>query len=270
MSTSNSPTGLPPAQLCDRVICWFDVLGVRQGLENAHSAGTETAWVTSYAADLKLIHDSLAAQYTGSGFDWNAVSDAVVLSVPLILNHPEFTTGFIFMDAAEAQYRLALSGRFMRGAITIGPLLVDGTVIVGSGLVDAQKLEACKASFPRILIGDPILKLLPTFVSYYGGSANAPQGLHLAVDADDQCFVNYLYTAIEHADGDVAAAVAGLQAHKLQVEQQLKAYSGCNKIHSKYIWTAQYHNWFCQNFLPHASSSALQIVNITSRCFYRL
>ncbi|MBI1302787.1 MAG: hypothetical protein GC172_03235 [Phycisphaera sp.] len=259
-----------PAQFLPSVICWVDVLGVSDALKAAACSGTEATWAQRYAADLKSMHDRLSKDYSGSGFSWHVISDAIVLSVPLAHDHPEFTTGYVFMDAAEAQFEFALKGRFMRGAITIGPLLVDGTVVVGSGLMRAQAIEAKEACFPRILVDDSIGSCLPEFLSYYSSSLVAPQRLHLAVDADDKVFVNYLYEAVESTDGDANAVVKLLEKHRLVVEQQLKQHANNPKVLGKYEWVAQYHNWFCNNFLCPTMGRGLQIADISARNFSKL
>jgi hypothetical protein len=54
--------------------------------------------------------------------------------------------------------------------------------------------------------------------------------------------VNYLISSVE--EGTIYTEA--LTKHKEHIEFNLKKFSGVPRIWSKYLWVANYHNYFCQ------------------------
>ena len=67
--------------------------------------------------------------------------------------------------------RLLEIGTFIRGAITIGPIYHEGSIIFGPALIDAYKLETDFAIYPRIVIAD---KLVAELESWQNSTSNNP------------------------------------------------------------------------------------------------
>ena len=80
---------------------------------------------------------------------------------------------------------------------------------------------------------------------YYAHREAAPQNRDLFKDTDGQYFLNYLDTLFQD-DGGIYKR--GLVQHKKQIEAKLVAFSDRPPILSKYLWTANYHNYFCDFF----------------------
>lgn len=75
---------------------------------------------------------------------------------------------------------------------------------------------------------------------------NSPQNRDLLIDSDGEWFVNYLEAAIGE---DEEKTTAILKRHKEVVEVKLNEFSKEYRILQKYLWVANYHNYFItENF----------------------
>jgi hypothetical protein len=62
----------------------------------------------------------------------------------------------------------------------------------------------------------------------------------------------------------------GLKLHKETIELMLITYSGDEKIRSKYLWVAEYHNWFCRSYYDEDGDiEAFAISGISDNCGIR-
>ncbi|WP_413944779.1 hypothetical protein [Bdellovibrio sp. HCB-162] len=147
-----------------RIVAVLDVMGFKKLL-------------TSNPENLKKLNEyfGLVGAYDAFGFyhpnepaalnlDLMAVSDAIVVSAEI---NNEWSSEELLSVTAEflkcvtsLQGSLALSGIWVRGAVTIGDLYLDTdrSILVGEAFVTAHNLEP-EANYPRIIIDPRILRL---------------------------------------------------------------------------------------------------------------
>lgn len=180
-------------------------------------------------------------------------SDNVVVGMPLNDRMFEDDGGLhsLVFSAAWYQLNLALLGRFMRGGFAYGPLYMDDRTVVGQALVDAVALESTLAVHPRIVLDQDCTRLALEVMDQYGPAAFAesPTNAYLLVGADGLVFVNYLIGVLE-AGESAETARSGLQRHRDAVAEQLASATHAPRVRQKYVWLADYHNFFCREFTP--------------------
>jgi alcohol dehydrogenase class IV len=92
---------------------------------------------------------------------------------------------------------MALSGFFVRGAVTLGPLCVTEEIIFGTGLIESYQLEAKAAIVPRVVVTEPVLKAVMTCIQTANNQLLQDNKDLVCRDIDGWWFVNYLQAALE-------------------------------------------------------------------------
>jgi hypothetical protein len=175
-----------------------------------------------------------------SGF--RAFTDNIVIGHP-VLDDGELELGAIFLELSYFQMTMTMEGFFIRGAIAIGDLYMDDIAVYGSGLIEAYEAETTLARDPRIVLGPSAQKAVNQHLQYYGRGSHAPQNQDLLKDSDGQYFVHYMNTLIGE-EGEICQRE--LTRHKKQIELKLAEYRHRPPVWSKYLWAANYHNYFCE------------------------
>jgi hypothetical protein len=175
-----------------------------------------------------------------------AFTDNIVIGWP-VRGDAESELGSIFSNIAYFQLRMATYGFFLRGAIALGDAYVDDVVVLGSAFLEAVQGEA-QAKNPRIILTDTASAAVKRHLTYYSQSHHAPQYSDLYQDSDEKFFVNYLETIL--AAGEECPFLEELEKHKDNIIQRLEEFRSDPKIHDKYIWVANYHDFFCDQ-RPH-------------------
>ena len=67
----------------------------------------------------------------------------------------------------------------------------------------------------------------------------------ILVDNDERIFINYLSTT---AIGPDSIDKRVLYQHKSNIEKKLKEFDNNSKIREAYSWSANYHNYICENY----------------------
>lgn len=146
---------------------------------------------------------------------------------------------FIIRCTQRYQLRMALNGYFVRGAMTIGPICLTDEIIFGSALVECYQGESKAAIVPRVLLSDPIRKLLSQ--PQANGRRDSPSdGDLICLDIDGRWFVNYLQAAIE----DSGVNWSFIERHKQNVLASLSRTTR-HDVLPKFGWACRYHNMFC-------------------------
>jgi len=101
----------------DAIVCWLDLLGLRERLITSSQNASESAFVADYLRVLRPIYRTLRWDFSATDFRWNAFSDMIVLSVPIDSGHPEEMIAQLAIVAADVQFRLACLGWFLRGSV---------------------------------------------------------------------------------------------------------------------------------------------------------
>jgi hypothetical protein len=184
--------------------------------------------------------------YDGSPALWQQkiFTDNVVLGYPIKSRDGEGEFGNLIIQLTYTQMSLALEGFFLRGGFSLGDLYIDDKMVFGDALIDAYKLENEKANNPRIIISDSVMELVKHHITYYAKPEIAPHNDHILIDVDNQPYVNYLVTTI--ADENYLYEDA-LFSHKEIIEKNLKDHIASPRVWNKYLWVANYHNYFCDS-----------------------
>lgn len=170
-------------------------------------------------------------------------TDNIVIGYP-VRDDAEAELGRVFSLLAFFQLEMVTHGFFLRGAISVGDLFIDATVVFGNGLIEAYRGERDKARDPRIILTDSATKAVERHLTYYAYPSQSPQARDLFIDADGQYFLNYLDTILI-AEEEHGPYYEELDKHKRAVENCLDKYRNRPAIWSKYAWAANYHNYFC-------------------------
>lgn len=235
-------------QLRRSLVAFIDLLGTSD-----HARGTN-AQIT-----LERLDTALTSAREKSGVDdggsvsyaaW--FSDNLAIGVPASadVREQDSEVGFMIVPIIWLQYFLAIDRFFVRGGITVGDHFADDRINYGPALVAAVSLEKA-ARHPRIAVDDRFLRFVDPHFRFYGDPQDHPCHVQLAVDRSDGCvFVSYLAAALE-AD-DPGECFDMLELHRQAVHHQLLTHLTDQnpKVRDKYVWLAQYHNWFCRSFCP--------------------
>lgn len=247
-------TGKP--HLCLSVAAYLDALGTKDAVRTMTNEVLQRQIGLLDALNSTLHDPSWESRYQRM----LTFSDSIAVAVPIV--GPEIGSEFgILCDSISTyQFQLALSGRFLRGGISIGDVYADYAHITGPALVEAVLLEEETAVVPRVLLStEAFAYALYIGDLSYGSKAYQSEwnGTYM-VDADGRAFVNYLDTALMAEQEDEGLAADYLQQHKDVVVDLLTTYSKPSRIREKYVWVAQYHNAFCAQ---HLQSDSLQITH---------
>ncbi|WP_220635911.1 hypothetical protein [Georgfuchsia toluolica] len=172
---------------------------------------------------------------------FRAFTDNIVIGQPIRYDG-EIELGSVFDSVSYFQMLMTMEGFFVRGAIAIGDLYMDDIAVFGAGLIEAYEAETTLARDPRIVLSPSAQVAVNRHLEYYGRGAHAPQNRDLLRDSDGQYFVNYLDTLIPE---DGYFYEQELAAHKARIEEKLVLLRSRPSVWTKYLWAANYHNYWC-------------------------
>jgi hypothetical protein len=134
------------------------------------------------------------------------------------------------------QLQMAISGFFIRGATTLGPICLTDEIIFGASLIESYVLESKTSIVPRVILSRPLQEL----VARASNSSVHDEGTSICRDIDGWWFVNYLQAAQspEGMNWDLIAR------HKWSVMESLTRSKEHNVL-PKFGWSCRYHNVFC-------------------------
>src|SRR3954469_7238863 len=151
------------------------------------------------------------------------------------------TAWFIIRSAQRYQLKMNINGFFVRGALTQGPVCLTHEIIFGSGLIECYQLESKASIVPRIVLAEPLQKLVAE--SYRGRSESAESDAldqSICRDVDGWWFVNYLQAAADSS----GIRWEYIERHKSSILEWL-SHSTRHDVLPKFGWACRYHNVFC-------------------------
>ena len=146
----------------------------------------------------------------------------------------------------------------------MGNLYIYENTVYGISLIEAHELETTKAINPRIIFSDEVKALIRKHLGFYASVHDAPQGTYLLKDIDGEYFVNYLVAVLDDEDNPMYDSV---RKHKEVVENRLNIHSNEPHLLAKYVWCAEYHNYFCHNFIHNCPAQYLITAINSNRAF---
>lgn len=261
--------------LIDSIVCFTDILGFSSIVTQAKNrqAGNQL---------LKNLHSILMDQYDvmkemNPYGQFKTFTDNVILAYPKwsFGEEGEGASGSVFSSFIDYQLTMTLKGYFLRGGIAEGDYYGDADFAYGAALIEAHYLEDEEADFPRIILSEKMKDLVAIHLNYYGPKTESPQYSDLFKDDEDgYWFINYLEGLNEEYlnDQDINKYITKLLKHKDIITNRLNEFKGNQKLYDKYQWSAQYHNYFCdQYFYKNAiQQHGLKINNIPPGKFSRI
>ena len=241
-----------PPQFLRSVCLYMDMLGYKEMWFRAEQESSQDSFLQKLYEALDegqqwlSPHDSDLWPTDKDRYAIKAFTDNIVIGWP-VRGDGESELGSIFSNIAYFQLRMATQGFFVRGAISVGDVYVDDVVVLGSAFLEAYQGEA-QAANPRIILTDTASNAVKRHLTYYSQVDHAPQYSDLYQDSDGKWFVNYLETIL--AAGEDCPFSEELEKHRDNIIQRLEKFRSDSRIQAKYIWAANYHNFFCDQ-RPH-------------------
>lgn len=227
------------------LITYLDILGFQE-LIDTRSAGFISK-VIRIVQDATRPAERITKEYE---VQYQNFSDLCVIATPIKTGgkSPK-SKGLLFdelLGLVHAQVELLNEGIFVRGAVTIGPLVRSYRVLYGPGLIAAYKSEQAVARNPRIIVTPE------TFQEFKKEPALwAHDDLESELESIDKLtstdtygvkFVDYLQAIEEEFDSPESEYPAFLNQHKQLIEHNLVKYCENKSVRAKYAWLRQYHN----------------------------
>lgn len=252
--------------LLPSVVAYIDILGYKELIDDVHKEGAGQEFIVDFRKILdesyKILKpddwlpESFKFKYPGmkNQYEVRGFSDNIVIGYPLFSMEIEQALWHIFGLLASFQLHMILSGFFLRGAIAVGELYIDSEIIFGKGLLEAHKGEQEQARDPRIILTNSAEKHIKEHLTSCIAPKDSPHYRDLFRDADGKIFLNYL-ERILIAEAELGPSFDELRGHKTIVEEKLKENIDRPAIWSKYLWVANYHNFFCEQYPHHFDDS---------------
>lgn len=230
------------------VVCFIDILGFSKIIEKS---SIEQQGNKLLKKIYKIINTNIKYLKPEVFGTIKVFTDNIVIGLP-IFDDGESELGQIFMSFAQYQLSLALEGLFVRGGVSVGNYYADDIISFGPALLEAHNIENNISKTPRILLSKKASEMVSEHIKYYSDNY-APQLRKILVDTDGKQFINYLEASfVDTSELSLDIAYKTMLRHKKCVESKIKEYSSQYEILSKYLWVAQYHNYFCNlNFKRH-------------------
>jgi len=270
MKDDNNPYLNKGSKYLAKSYCVFiDILGYSSEILEYSKLGKELdhfeKFYTTFLKATETIRDSNQLSIQTKIF-----SDNILIGAPIGYGgifDDETQLGTLAMFLKYLQLDLTLEGYFLRGGWTIGNLFIDENIAYGEGLISSYNLEQ-STNFPRIEVSSEIEPLIQKHFGYYSNPFSTLQNTYL-IKNNGRIFVNYLKGLTEIGELGLDVDTNKLNKHKELIESRLIDFNSISKIRSKYEWSAEYHNYFVDEFLG-ANFSEYKIENIKLNSFWKI
>lgn len=234
---------------------YFDILGFSDKIKNEDLKFFER-YLKILDNELKYLDDrhDLNNKQNYKKFELKIFTDNFVLGYPWDDQFGEIELGYLHEVLSHIQFNFIKYGIFVKGAISYSNLYMNENIVLGKALIDAYQLEEKESVYPRIILSPEVKEIVKNHLSFYGNDFHSPQNKQYLLDKDGYFFVNYLYNLIDDSMEykgfeDFASIFVDVQIHKNSVIAELKKHKANNRVFEKFAWIANYHNYFCNNFL---------------------
>ena len=238
--------------LVNSIVCAIDILGFSQMISQSCKIGDGNRLLREINYLINKNKKCIMPNKYSHG-KIKIFTDNMVVAYP-IKGDAEQELEEILDNVSEYQFNLALEGLFVRGGITIGDFYINEDIVFGSALLEAHHIESEIACYPRIIMDQNTITTLQKHINYYDV---APQTTKVLIDSDGQWFLNYLNTIFKYyIQCNNEYEFERIQhellfRHKNKIEELLFLYKEDIRVWDKYVWSANYHNYFCDLYFPH-------------------
>lgn len=244
----NKPCGDYPI-LVPGFCAFIDILGFKQQLQEVHSLGRPQKLVDDIAAILNESTDRIASASERLSFlGLRFFTDCICIGYECDSGGEQAALTHLCELVADCQLAMACRGLYVRGAITYGSLAFGDRMIIGDSLFEAYALESKVAKWPRVIVS---AKVVERFGDAMSGSFKSGWDFRVWEDADVYYFINYLSAVYERRvkfSRTLELNDERLEGHGKKIENALNKFNDDAYIRGKYMWSANYHNAFCDRF----------------------
>ncbi|MGL4772187.1 MAG: hypothetical protein ACRC2K_01360 [Clostridium sp.] len=233
-------------KLINSMVCAIDILGFSEMIVDSCSKGEGNRLLNEISFLINKNKQCIIPNKYSQG-NIKIYTDNMIVGYP-IKDDGEEELDEILNNVSEYQFNLALEGLFVRGGVTVGEFYINEDIVFGPALLDAHNTESKLACYPRIILDHKTVGRLQRYINNY---KDAPQHKKILIDSDGQWFLNYLNTIFncyKECNDEYEfkrVQVDLLLRHKEKVEEMLDLNKKNIRVWDKYVWTANYHNYFC-------------------------
>lgn len=237
--------------LVNSIVCAIDILGFSQMILQSSKDGSGNTLLREINYLINKNKQCIIPNKYSEG-KIKIFTDNMVVAYP-IKDDGEAELDEILENVAEYQFNLSLEGLFVRGGISVGDFYINEDIVFGPALLDAHHTESQIACYPRIILDEKTVEKLQNYINYYD---TIPQKNKILIDSDGQWFLNYLNTIFKYykeCNNEYEfekLKYALLLRHKQKIEELLALHKNNIRVWDKYVWTANYHNCFCDLYFP--------------------
>lgn len=249
MSTRKYNEELPT--LVNSIVCAIDILGFSQMTVNSCKNGSGNKLLREINYLINKNKQCIIPNKYSQG-KIKIFTDNMVVAYP-INDDGRAELDEILNNVAEYQFNLALEGLFVRGGISVGEFYINEDIVFGPALLDAHHTESQLACYPRIVLDDKTVKRLQNYINHYD---RMPEDYIILIDTDGRWFISYLNTIFKYykeCNNEYEFEIIKrelLAKHKEKLEEMLIKYKEDIRVWDKFVWTANYHNCFCELYFP--------------------
>lgn len=226
------------------VIVFADILGYSNRIEEASKNGKLAEAVNIFHRVISRVIGQIS-DLTKEYWYVKAMTDNIVAAFPI----PEDSSGFNELEQAcslvgKLQLDLIKWNFPIRGGIAVGAIHISENLYIPSSqvLVESKNVDAI-SHWPRIVLLDSTREVISDSRIFPESKIWECDDL-LWKDSDGLSYVNYMRPLVfEHLD-DKKSSIRTL---KSMILGRLKDYEHQQRIRSKYVWMALYHNRFCRS-----------------------
>lgn len=234
-------------KLRSSIVGFLDLLGFSQSVTSASDEDSQPLLdkICSAIEDSRAyVREILADESRANPAGW-AVK---FFSDNLVLGYAFEDTGldaaaaawFVIRCAQRYQLRMALNGLFLRGGLTLGSICLTEEIVFGKALIESYHLEEKVAIVPRVLLSEPLSRVIVNSLQQSEGYGGSNAGDALCRDVDGWWFINYL----QAAEQDQCVNWDLIEQHKQSVLVSLSSTTR-HDVLPKFGWACRYHNMYC-------------------------
>lgn len=239
-------------KLINSMVCTIDILGFSQMIVDSCSKGYGNKLLNEISSLINKNKQCIIPNKYSQG-KIKIYTDNMIVGYP-IKDDGEEELDEILDNVSEYQFNLALEGLFVRGGVSVGEFYINEDIVFGPALLDAHNTESNLACYPRIVLDDKTVSRLQKYINNYDDVA--PQHKKILIGSDGQWFLNYLNTIFKYfteCNNEYEfekVQIELLLKHKAKIEEMLSLSKKNIRTWDKYVWTANYHNYFCDLHFP--------------------
>lgn len=232
-----------------KIICFIDILGFRKHigktLAKDQSDNEEEIEKIANALESMKCHSAQSQGSYPTNRHITQFSDSLVISFDY---KDKKSVYYTLVDIQLLLIDLVFRGFLCRGGISLGKIVHKNDMVFGPGMIDAYTLESKAANYPRILVGQDILKIGEFFISedpLWDIERKNPSG-PVGQDSDGMYYINYFSPDLIYFNKSEYSFYDYMSKLTQIIETGLR--SNKKDIFVKYSWLKQRFNKFLNTY----------------------